>query len=50
MDWDFETHFDTCVLIPTVVLQIAKCENPDCQELHGLIALSFLCWTLEVYL
>lgn len=50
MHFDLETHDDTFVITPAFILQVARCEDPACEENHGCIRISWFIWTFTAYL
>jgi hypothetical protein len=44
----FEQHEDTVFVIPTIVLSYGVCED-DCPEIHRMVGLSFLIWSVMIY-
>lgn len=42
----WEEHFDTLVLVPTVLLQKGTCEDPACESSHWALRIGWLCWTV----
>ena len=50
MNFDFEFHQEAFVITPALVMEGAQCENPDCEQLHVRVSLSWLFWTVGVVL
>ncbi len=48
VNWEFETHVDMLVIVPTIILTSGTCEDPDCLATHWRVGFSWLAWTLEI--
>lgn len=45
----FDTHPDSWALIPCVSITVGRCENPDCNQVHGYVVdLTFLGFTAGI--
>lgn len=44
----FHQHFEVLLLLPSIVLQATKCENPDCGVCHKSLVLGWLFWSVEI--
>lgn len=44
----FEEHYDTFVVLPTLILQRGTCEDPECEEGHWAVRVGWLFWTVGI--
>lgn len=49
MYYTTQTDYDTFYVLPLVGIQLAKCDNPDCEGTHGImLAVGWGFWVIEL--
>lgn len=49
MTFAVETHDDTLVITPAIILQAARCDDEACEQTHYAVRFSWIIWTLTIY-